>query len=517
MHRSTSTTRRACALGTTVALIGLTTGLGVFTSTAAFAVEGDAPTPAVASADPTQPATPTDAATGQPTDTATTPAPSDTATAAPTGTGTGTAAPEPTGEPTAPATTAPAESVAPAGGSATTKAAPSDVAATVTIVGDAKVGTTLHYDSTGIGNPSSAVWTVDGATVAEGPSYLVPKEVVGKTITLTVTGATPEQTATATTKAVTEDVESADETTADAPLTLSLTAGQDLSRSFAVTAGSGDVTYSVGYTDPSYADPDDPERTPEYFLPDGVTLDPTTGLLSGTPTGASSYDFTIVATNGTSTATEYVVVEVAPAEAVGVLAYATDTSSKEFFDSIDDEGNPNLDHPVTSWIITPDGEIITLTQPSDWNEEPTVTLGGNPTVKQGGSLWIDGAPVDQFGNPTTQPDEDGNTPAPTVTSDVASDQIAFDQEDFSTRVTFPHASTHHLTVAQSGLSVSFPVTVVPTAATVGTTPTVVTPTTGQLAFTGADETAPIAWALGLIAAGAGLVGARALRRRRAQR
>ncbi|WP_069711215.1 putative Ig domain-containing protein [Curtobacterium sp. ER1/6] len=512
MHRSTSTTRRACALGTTVALIGLTTGLGVFTSTAAFAVEGDAPTPVVASADPTQPAAPTDAA--QPTDTATTPAPTDAATAP---TDTDTAAPAPTGEPTAPATTAPAGTVAPAGGPATTKAAPSAVAATVTIVGDAKVGTTLRYDSTGIGNPSSAVWTVDGATVAEGSSYLVPKEIVGKTITLTVTGATPDQTATATTKAVTEDVQSADETAADAPLTLSLTAGEDLSRSFAVTAGSGDVTYSVGYTDPSYADPDDPETTPESFLPDGVTLDPTTGLLSGTPYFATDSDFTIIASNGTSTATEYVQITVEPAAAVGILAWATDTSSSEIFDAIDINGEVKLDHPIHSWIIMPDGSITTITQPGDLAAEPTFTDGGTPTVKQGGSLLIDGSPVDEFGNATVQPDEDGNTPAPTVTSDVASDQIGFDQEDLVARVTFPHASTHHLTVAQSGLSVSFPVTVLPTAATVGTTPTVVTPTTGQLAFTGTDATGALPWALGFVAAGAGLLGAGVLRRRRAQR
>ncbi len=104
-----------------------------------------------------------------------------------------------------------------------------------------------------------------------------------------------------------------------------------------------------------------------------------------------------------------------------------------------------------------------------------------------------------------------------MTSDVATDQIAFDEDEYATKVTFPHASTHRLTVAQDDVSVSFPVTVVPTAATVGTTPTVPTATTGQLAFTGADETAPIAWALGLIAAGAGLAGARTIGRRRTQR
>ncbi len=70
-----------------------------------------------------------------------------------------------------------------------------------------------------------------------------------------------------------------------------------------------------------------------------------------------------------------------------------------------------------------------------------------------------------------------------MTSDVATDQIAFDEDEYATKVTFPHASTHRLTVAQDDVSVSFPVTVVPTAATVGTAPTVPTATTGQLAFT----------------------------------
>ncbi|MGN8050555.1 hypothetical protein ACTJKO_12785 [Curtobacterium sp. 22159] len=513
MHRSTSTTRRACALGTTFALIGLTTGLGVFTSTAAYAAD-ETPTAAVAQADPTPTDQPTDTPTDQPTDASSTPAATEPpATDPTTPTDADSSAPAPTGDPTAPADSAPnaTQSRATASPTAADVPAPSYK---VTIVGKPTVGTTLRADVTGITGQYGYDWTVDGATLSTEPSFTLTKDQIGKKVTLTVTGSTPEQTAEATTDVVTEDVVSADETTADTPLALTVTAGQALSRSFAVKAGSGDVTYSVGFADPDYvADPTDPTDTPD--LPDDVTLDPTTGLLSGKPTLAGTYDFTVIATNGTSTTTEYVEVVVDPAAAVGVMAYATDTASSEFFDSLDDEGNPHLDHPISSWIIEPDGTIITLKQPADFNQDPTFTEGGNPTVKQGGSLWISGSAVDEFGNDTVQQDDDGNLPQPTVTSDIASDQISFDEDEFATRVTFPHASTHHLTVAQDGLAVAFPVTVIPTATTVvATTPV---GTKGELAYTGTDATDALPWALGFVAAGAGLLGAAAVRRRRAQR
>ncbi|MCL9665375.1 hypothetical protein L2091_09065 [Curtobacterium albidum] len=522
MHRSTSTTRRACALGTTVALIGLTTGLGVFTSTAAFADT----TAAVSSTDPSQStAAPSDATTATPADT-TTGAPADQSSDAGT-----TPTPTTTADPSTPAdaetpsateTAAPTSSDAASSDAASTDAAstPSPAATapaatdsptaaavaapTVTIVGTPTVGSTLGYDSTGFSDPIDAFWNVDGDTVWHGDTFVVPKELVGKTITLTLIGRVPEQYAKATVVVA-------------QALTLTTTAGKAFSHSFAVPAPSGAVTYSVGYADPSSADPTDPDDDPAFRLPYDLKLDAATGVLSGTPVIAGDFEFTIVATDGTTTSTQYVEITVDPAAAAGVLAYATDTSSAEYSDSIDENGDAHLTHPVKSWIIRPDGSITSITQPADDSQDPTYVEGGNPTVAQGGSLWISGESVDEFGNFTTQYDEDGNRPEPTVTSDVATDQIAFDEDEYATKVTFPHASTHRLTVAQDDVSVSFPVTVVPTAATVGTAPTVPTATTGQLAFTGADETAPIAWALGLIAAGAGLAGARTIGRRRTQR
>ncbi|WIB01309.1 putative Ig domain-containing protein [Curtobacterium sp. MCBA15_012] len=521
VHHSTSTTRRACALGTTVALIGLTTGLGVFTSTAAFADT----TAAVSSTDPSQStAAPTDTTTnapaGQssaagatpdpstPTGTSTSPSgasstPSDSSTSPSTPSGTETAAPT-SSDAAASDAASTASPAAPAPAATDGPTAAAVAAPTVTIVGTPTVGSTLGYVSTGFTDPIDAFWLVDGNEVGRGDTFVVPKELVGKTITLSLLGSTQEQFA-------------QDTVVVAQALTLTTTAGQAFSRSFAVPAPSGAVTYSVGYADPSSADPTDPDDDPALRLPYDLELDATTGVLSGTPIVAGDYEFTIVATDGTTTSTQYVEITVDPAAAVGVLAYATDTSSAEYYDSIDENGDAHLTHPVKTWIIHPDGTITSSTQPADDSLEPTIVEGGNPTVARGGSLWISGELVDEFGNSTTQYDADGNRPEPTVTSDVATDQIAFDEDEYATKVTFPHASTHRLTVAQDGISVSFPVTVVPTAATVGTAPTAAMTTKGQLAFTGADETAPIAWALSLIAAGAGLAGARTIGRRRTQR
>ncbi|KTR19572.1 hypothetical protein [Curtobacterium citreum] len=517
MHRSTSSTRRVCALGTTVALIGLTTGLGVFTSTAAFAV--DEPTSAVAPADTSSTGTTETGTTGTTstdstgtdttaTDTtgSTTTTPTDAATAQ-SGTGTSTdAAPAPTsGDTTAPAPT----STSPAPSTTTKAAAAPTATSSATIVGEPKVGKTLFYTTSGIDDPR-ATWTIEGGTPVTASSFDVTADMIGKTITLTVTGSAPGQTATETTAAVSEDVAFATETSYESPRTIEITAGDTLDEVFGVSKGSGTVEYSIGYADPDSVDPE--TDTPEGYLPFDTTFDATTATLSGRVTYASVFDFTVVATNGTSTATEYVEVIVDPAKAVGVMAQTTNTSPADLFDG---------EHPFTGWIIEPDGHITTFMFPGDPDQEPTITDGGQPTVAQGQSLWINGSPVDEFGNDTTQYDDEGNADQVTVTSDHATDQIAFDEDSFSTKVTFPHASTHVLTVAAQSVSVSFPVTVVPTAAPAGTvgsvTPAVATAPKGQLAFTGTDATSALPWALGFVAAGAGLLGAGVLRRRRAQR
>ncbi|OII35179.1 hypothetical protein BIU98_04455 [Curtobacterium sp. MMLR14_010] len=524
MHRSTSGARRACAVGTTIALIGLTTGLGLVTATAASADEISDPTTSVsAPVDSTGPTAPADGTPApddaQPTAPASTEpaAPASTEPAAPAST-------EPAAPaPTAPATPRPTKPTAPSSSAPTADAsAPATARIAAEIVGDAKVGSVLRVDTADITGPYAYAWSVgDGPTVSTKPSFPVTGAEIGSTITVVVTGA-DDVTAEATTAAVTEDVTfGGDATSYDEPLVIDTTAGTTFAQSFAVTAGSGDVTYSVGYAEPEWADPTDPDDQPASYLPDGVKLDPATGLLSGMSTNASYYDFTVVASNGTSTATQYVEVVVAPDAAIGVFASAIDTSPEDLF--LGEDGRTT---DATGWIITPDGEIETIHFSSSSDDEINYGLadGGQPTVKQGQSLWISGSSVDQYGNPTDEWEDDEDYPLPTVTSDHATDVIAFDEDSFSTKVTFPHASEHRLTVAQDDVSVSFPVTVVPTPAVVpaaaapvfpvGAAPIASAPTAGrQLAYTGSDTTDALPWALAMLLAGAGLVGFRVLRRR----
>lgn len=520
MRRSTSTVRRACAVGTTVALIGLSTGLGVMTATAASADELD---PVVTTSE-TGSQTPggSDNTADQTTEGGTTDPSTVTDGDAAGGAGAGAGQETNTGaESTTPeAGQDPTDSTdastggTPTGGDVTppsmAKAALAPAAATVKIAGDAKVGVTLHAQTTGYVGPHTYAWTRDGddTVLTTDDSYTLTTDDVDHVITLTVTDTDTATPTSASTDTVTEDVAfaDADTNTADAPLTLTEDAGVAYSHSFAVTAGSGTVSYAIGYTYPEDIDPSD-ENNPSDYLPDGVEFDTKTGTLSGTSIFAGDYDFTVVASNGTSTATEFVRITVNPDVAVGVLAFAADTTVDDII---------NEKQPSNAWIILPDGSITTIHRPADLDQDPTFEEGGRPTVKQGQSLWIQGFAVDQYGNDTQPYDEEtGELPQPVVTSDVASDQIAFDEDEYATKVTFPHASTHTLTVAQDDVSVSFPVTVVPNAATVA----VVKPTASgrQLAYTGTDATGALPWALGLVLAGAGLIGARTLRRRHSQR
>ncbi|MFB9647453.1 hypothetical protein [Curtobacterium pusillum] len=558
MRRSTSTVRRACAVGTTAALVALTTGLGIATATAAHA---DTVSTLSAPADPQpQDTTGTDAGIGTGSDetgtgTGTGTGTDETGTVTGTGTGTGTDGDTTTdaasgGSGAAPVTGTGSDATGPTDGSGTGSGVDTDqttttdggttapsntvrrttdatsesgtsttevAAKTVKIAGAVKVGVTLRAETTGFAAPHTYAWTRDGDTtvLSIDESYTLTEDDVDHVMTLTVTDSATSTAISATSEKVSQDVAFADADTnsVDAPLTFTEDAGVAYSHSFAVAEGSGTVTYSIGYSYPEDVDPSDSDDQPESYLPDGVQFDPTTGVLRGESISAGDYEFTVVATNGTSSATEYVSITVNPDVAVGVLAFTSDTSNDDIF---------NETKASNAWIIEPDGTITTVHRPADLDADPTIEFGGQPTVKQGQSLWIQGFSVDQYGNPTADFDEEtGDLPQPVVTSDVATDQIAWDDDEYAVRVTFPHASTHHLTVAQDGASVRFPVTVVPTAATVTTiasTPTGTTGTTGrQLAYTGSDATGALPWALGLVLAGVGLIGARTLRRRHAQR
>ncbi|TCU42671.1 putative Ig domain-containing protein [Curtobacterium sp. PhB146] len=520
MHRSTSAVRRACAVGTTVALVGLTTGLGIMSATAASAVEPVDSTQPVVSEETPAPvdATETPAPTDDPSAPAEeTPAPAPAEeTPAPTPTDDATA---PADEPAVPETTAPAaEPPAPTAKptpDVTTKAAD----ATVTIDGAAKVGTLLSAVVTGFDEDSSYkyVWAdQDRNVLSKTATYRIDPTDVRKTITVTVTGTLPG--ATETTSVTSEATAPVTQTPAflgedgkptkagadvDHPLELSTTAGDAFSHTFRAQ-GFPEPTYELAYSSDEDADI---YNSPEEQLPDGVTFDAATGELSGTTTDAWGAEFAVTATSGTESVTQYVVLSVEAGAPAGIMVSTTDRAG--LFDDQDDDR--------TVWIIEPDGSVITLS-PDAYIE------GGRPTIKQGGTLVVASGFVDRWGN-LIDDDEDAPVVLPTVTSDVATDVVAPDSAFGFVNVTFPHASIHNLSVSAGDFTTSFAVDVQPVAATV-VTPTIpvavaapVTTTNrgGQLAYTGSDATGALPWALDLLVAGAGLIGARALRRRRAQR
>jgi non-canonical (house-cleaning) NTP pyrophosphatase len=261
-----------------------------------------------------------------------------------------------------------------------------------------------------------------------------------------------------------------------APLALTATAGTPFSHTFGTTGGTGSLAYAI-------------QDSPSEDL----TVNVETGVLTSTVTTAGTYDFEVVALRGTATATEYVRLTVLPAAPVGVLAIV------------------NFSEPAhVAFSVAPDGTITGF-------DGAGHSLGTIPAIEaaEGSTLEVSGLAVDRFGN-VTAPGSAGHPAAATVTSSVASDRVVRDASGPVSRVTFPHASEHRLTITQGGVSTTFAVEVSATVA-VGVTTTTHTSTgtgtTPTLAYTGADETTPLAWALGLFASGASLLLYR-LRRRR---
>lgn len=270
-----------------------------------------------------------------------------------------------------------------------------------------------------------------------------------------------------------------DPSSADAPIAITPTAGEQFTRTFAVTGATdpSDVRYELRGVQ---GEPFD-----DTYARNGLDLavDPATGVLTGTGTAATSFRFQVVATSGGREAVANVEVIVSPA-AFAKLVVAVLPSDR--------------DPESETWSI--DGDTITHITPDGGSE----VVDAVP-ARQGQRMLVLAVPVDAYGNAVAEHDD------LTVTSDVASDRIVDDPSTAGTWVTFEHASPHVVTVAYQDRTQDIRFDVTPTAATAGATTTT---GSGRLAYTGAETSGPLAWALGLLAAGGGLLVHR-LRRRRA--
>jgi hypothetical protein len=269
--------------------------------------------------------------------------------------------------------------------------------------------------------------------------------------------------------------------TPESPIRIETTAGEQIERTFTATGSSTELHY-VLLTGPT---PFPVPGNEHPIAPLGLAVGDTSGILSGAPTVAGEYDFQVMAMNGSRAATQYVHLSIRPA------------ATEELSLLVGTIGSPK------GWLRDAEGlrEIFA--------ESPKSIPVDAVPVAQGATMVVRVTALDAFGNSTKE--SDGAQPV--VTSSVASDEVTLPYGEWEPRVGFPHASPHTITVALGDVSTTFDVDVRPSVATVGDT----TPTAGgggHLAYTGADASGPLAWALGLLAAGGGLLVHR-LRRRRA--
>ncbi|MBF4581955.1 hypothetical protein ITJ54_04660 [Curtobacterium sp. VKM Ac-2865] len=506
MHlTTTSSFRRYAAVGTAIAIVSMSSAFGIG-ATAAVAAETPTTTPTTSPTDAVTTSATT--ATDAPADSDTAAAPSSDATpaaptdatptaASPTAPTDATPAAPTDATPTGATPTAPTDAT-PAAPTADLTPSPSPVTAaatgTVAVTGTATAWRTLAAETTGwpTGTTFTYQWTatkagttteVRGATAS---TYVIDPEDAGSTLAVAVNatapGAAPETATSAPTGVVAADDSRFRE---GGGRDFAFTAGDDVSIDLRAFAGDqGGLTYRSSLITPPVGS--------VAGIPDGLELT-SGGYLVGTPTLALRSEFVINAVTtrhpeGVGMVVNVDVAAGAPAE-VGVVAYL--------------ETDQPQGQPV--WAIAPDGTVTYSDSPEVQDGDPTTPF----RVHQDDELSLHTYVSDAYGN--------GVFGAQTTwTSSVAGDTFT-SAEPSSVILRFAHASPHVITATVGGVSRPFTIQVDPVGA-VTTTPAATgtgtaTPV-GQLAFTGADTTGPLAWALGLLASGAALLLVR-LRRRRA--
>ncbi len=240
-------------------------------------------------------------------------------------------------------------------------------------------------------------------------------------------------------------------------------AGEAFSARFPVTGGGDDLRYALRAQDGS---PYDGQEGLD------VRIDPRSGSLTGSGTVAGTYRLRVVATGGGVEASVPVELTVTPAA----------------FDHFDVSVRQADAGDTGDWWYV-EGDTV-----EHVHGDPVGERVDAVPARQGDRMVVFTVAQDRFGNVLDHLVDH------TLTSDVASDRFALDPVSGGTAVTFEHASRHVLTVGYEGGSQAIPFEVSPAAGA---------PTdreaTGTLAYTGSDTSGPLAWALGLLAAGGGLL------------
>jgi len=252
--------------------------------------------------------------------------------------------------------------------------------------------------------------------------------------------------------------------TSDSPIKKSVIAGEPFAFSDLAATGTPSPHYTVK---------DDDADT--SLLPDGVGF--AEGVLTGTAHRTGTWQIAVTASNEAGTATEYVRLTVAAGPTAGLIADVSSGATSAV--------------PTATWTVAVDGTVAGTSAAS------TATV----TAAQGSTIRFLTRAVDRFGNTVTD-----EPVQPATTSSVATDTISYDPATGLTTVLFNHASPHTITFTADGVTNSFTVQVSPASvAPAGSTGTTTeTPSTGRLALTGSDPTAPLGGALALLTAGIAL-------------
>ncbi|KTR52280.1 hypothetical protein [Curtobacterium oceanosedimentum] len=525
MHQHTCRTalRRTAALGAAAVVVAVGSsafGIGTATASAAEPTGTNAITAATkpTNADPTNAGatnTDTTSATAPESAADTTAAP---AAAAPASTDSGTAAPRPTADTPAEADAANADAGAAAptatapvtGGSGTTSPAPTVAvdqpsaaatpAGTVTVSGSVKRLRTLTAETAGwpAGTTFTYQWlhSYDGGPLVEQVGATTERTFVIGSVegaldryAVRVTGTAPGAEPTTVISETTAPVDEAPENRWGLLgfRSFDLRVGESSSISLAAFDGDG-LVYSANDS------PNGAENT--FQLPDGLRLAPD-GTLSGTPTRAQVVEFWLhtsssIRPDGGEASRVELVITPGQTESLNAVVRGSGT-----------------------WLVRSDGSTEYSRSPEVQDGDPTTPL----RVRDGETVEVDLLTLDRNGDLNVDPQRP--TWSSSVDADVLETTSAVGTPVISAR--FVGAGDHRITARLGDLTLTFTVQVVDspatsTTATTGTTGTTAAtthtqhPTTDSLAYTGVETGTPIGWALGLLAAGGGLLLHRARRR-----